>query len=83
MNKKSDFLKIIKLKTIDKSETENRTVLDPSNTDRVFVPIVGEGGDTDYICGNCDRKLAQNVFEGQIRKIIIRCPDCRKYNEFE
>lgn len=76
------FLKIIKLKTIDKSKVKNRTVIDPSNTDSVFVPVVGEGGDTDYICGNCDRKLAQHVFEGQVKKIIVRCPDCREYNEF-
>ncbi len=76
------FLKIIKLKIIDKSKTKNRTVIDPSNTDSVFVPIVGQGGDTDYICGNCDRKLAQNIFEGQVKKIIVRCPDCREYNEF-
>jgi len=64
------------LRIIPKPEEGTRTVLAPK-----VLPAIKGQGDTDFLCGNCERILVEGIYEGQIRNIVIRCPICRFYNE--
>lgn len=55
-----------------------RTVLTGDTLDGPF--IKGKGSTT-YICGVCRNILVENVYHGQIRNIVFKCPKCQSYNE--
>ena len=42
--------------------------------------FVGQG-DTNLFCGSCDNTLAESIVIGQIRDIILKCPECGEYCE--
>lgn len=67
----------IKLGITPKPPQGTRTVIES----KVSPAFKGQG-DTDYICGNCGAILAGKVRQGQIRNIVIHCPNCGQYNEF-
>jgi phage FluMu protein Com len=40
------------------------------------------GGELDYVCGNCNNILVQNVSQGEISvDSVFQCPKCQEYNE--
>ena len=67
----------IKLNIIPKPREGTRTVIES----KVSPAFKGEG-DVDYICRNCGAILAEKVYRGQIRNIVVHCPKCGQYNEF-
>lgn len=42
--------------------------------------FVGQG-DTDLVCGSCGSILAEGIVNGQIRDLILKCPECGEYCE--
>lgn len=47
------------------------------------IPIFVGKGNTNYVCGNCENALCENVDVGQISGIKLVCPKCGWQNEFE
>lgn len=41
--------------------------------------IRGSGENT-YTCYNCNHVLIQDVYDGQMRGVILKCPICETYN---
>lgn len=67
----------IKLSTVAKPHEGSRTVIESKVS-----PAFRGKGDVDYICGGCGTLIAEKVRRGQIRNIVVRCPECGQYNEF-
>ena len=61
---------------IPKPKAGTRTVLAAKVS-----PIIKGEDDMTYLCGNCDTLLAANVFFGQIKNIVFKCPRCRLFSE--
>lgn len=70
----------VKLNITPNPLPNTRAVLEPAKNFKG--PFFSGEGDIDYICGNCDHILAEGLKEGQIRNIVVRCPNCGMYNEF-
>ena len=68
-----------KLKVIPKPKEGTRTVL-LSKTGQVGVFFSGSGN-INLVCGNCGKKLCENMNDGQIQGIVFQCPVCRLYND--
>jgi uncharacterized Zn finger protein (UPF0148 family) len=64
----------IKLRTISKISTNERTILDPKTAEAL--PIMKGKGDINLLCGNCGAVLVKGIYRGQIRRIVIYCPVC-------
>ncbi len=47
------------------------------------IPFFRGKGDLTIICGNCFLPLACNISEGQLQNIVIKCPNCDKYNDIQ
>ncbi|MHB8103678.1 MAG: hypothetical protein ACYDEF_16310 [Methanosarcina sp.] len=72
------------MKIINESEIGNRSVLDDNMPDKNMPPIAGTGtGNVNFICGSCGKTLAENLIEGNITGIVVRCQICKEYNLFE
>ena len=35
-----------------------------------------------YVCGNCNSMIAENVIEGSMKDQVVKCNTCNSYNEF-
>ncbi len=47
------------------------------------VPLIkGEGSDN-YICGTCENVICENVTRGQIKTLVMQCPNCHSYNQIK
>ncbi|MYD65444.1 MAG: hypothetical protein F4X26_05620 [Chloroflexi bacterium] len=49
--------------------------------DRDELPLLRRDGDTEYRCGACDVVLAEQVWQWEVRNLVLRCPSCGAYNE--
>jgi len=70
----------IKLKVIPEPAPKSRVVTEPHGEDD------GEEGNNanrvNYLCGNCNAIIANNVIEGSMKEQVVRCNVCNSYNEF-
>lgn len=71
----------IPMKVIRPPKKGTRAILQSGDTSKEFIFIVGDGGNIDYVCGHCGNIICKNVFEGQIKNIVFKCPKCNHYNE--
>ncbi len=65
-----------------------RVIPKPAEGTRSVINLTGPGtvafsghGDVVLECGNCGEPLAENVQEGQLSNLVIRCNNCAEYNE--
>lgn len=66
-----------------------RVIPEPDPYTRTIIENAGEGtilfqsSETSIalVCGNCGAPLAAGLQSGQIRNIVLRCSQCRAYNE--
>ena len=65
-------------RVIPQPKKDARTVL---IGDTLEGPFIKGNGSTTYICGVCRNILVENVYHGQIRNIVFRCPKGQSYNE--
>jgi DNA-directed RNA polymerase subunit RPC12/RpoP len=70
-------MKTIKMKLIKQSETMDLPVFQPAPD--LDALIKGEG-DTNYVCGNCEKVLFEAINKGQVTKIVVKCPVCGEFN---
>ena len=43
--------------------------------------MVGNG-ELDYVCGQCNQVIAENVSQGEISTdTVFECPNCKQFNE--
>jgi phage FluMu protein Com len=43
--------------------------------------MVGNG-ELDYVCGQCNHVVAENVSQGEISTdTVFECPNCKQFNE--
>lgn len=84
------FNKIIaKIKFINKAKKIKLSIIPaPAEGTRAVIDfqrgatIQGKGiGFTTLICGKYDRAIAENIEDEMIRNIVMRCGNCRTYNE--
>ena len=69
-----------KTKIIPKPKAGTRTVY--ASKVSPIIKEEGEGkGDMNYLCGNCDTLLVENVLFGTIKNIVFRCPTCGLFSE--
>ena len=73
--------KNIKLKVIPEPAPKSRVVIEAfKGKDE------GEKGITakrvNYVCGNCNAIIAENVIEGSMKDQVVKCNACNSYNEF-
>jgi DNA-directed RNA polymerase subunit RPC12/RpoP len=71
----------IKLKVIPEPAPKSRVVTEPHRGE-----VDGEKGNNanrvNYICGNCNSIIVENVIEGSMKEQVVRCNICNSYNEF-
>lgn len=68
----------VKARVISEPQEGSRTVFVSKGLDG---PFIRGHGTTTYICGVCRNILVQDVYHGQIRNIVFKCPKCQSYNE--
>jgi hypothetical protein len=68
----------IRLRKIQKPALDTRVILEPKWKE--VLPVIRGNGDLNLLCGNCGAILAQGIFGGRIRDIVIHCPVCDSYN---
>ena len=66
------------LRVIPEPEPRTRAVLKPK---KGVLPVIKGNYDLDLLCGKCKITLVKGILEGQIENIVIRCPNCKAYNE--
>lgn len=44
-------------------------------------PLVRGNGDTDYVCADCDRVIAESIAQGAINSLVFECSNCGVSNE--
>jgi len=73
--------KDIKLKVIPEPAPKSRVVTKPFRSEDS-----GEEGinseRVNYLCGNCNSIIAENVIEGSMKDQVVKCSTCNCYNEF-
>jgi len=69
---------IVKTRIIPEPRKDTRAVL---MGEKLTGPFIKGNGPTTYICGVCRNILVENVFHGQIRNIVFKCPKCQSFNE--
>jgi DNA-directed RNA polymerase subunit RPC12/RpoP len=73
--------KEIKLKVIPEPAPKSRVVIEAQKDE-------GEGEEgmnterVNYVCGNCNSIIAENVIEGSMKDQVVKCTSCNSYNEF-
>jgi len=45
------------------------------------IPFFRSKGNLTIVCGNCYLPLACDMFKEQLKNIVIKCPNCDKYND--
>jgi len=74
------MLTSVTLNVIDKPAPLSRAVIHAQTND--VPPFLVGKGDTNYLCGSCGEVIAQRVWKGSIRYVVVECPKCKTYNEF-
>jgi DNA-directed RNA polymerase subunit RPC12/RpoP len=73
--------KNIKLKVIPEPAPKSRVIIEAFRGE-------DEGGKSskakrvNYVCGNCNAIVAENVIEGSMKEQVVKCNRCNSYNEF-
>jgi len=47
------------------------------------VPFFRGIGKLTIVCGHCNLPLICNIDVGQVKNIVIRCPNCGRYNDIQ
>ncbi len=47
------------------------------------IPFFKGGGNVNIICAKCNLPLASNISKGQLKNIVIKCPNCDAYNDIQ
>jgi DNA-directed RNA polymerase subunit RPC12/RpoP len=71
----------IKLKVIPEPAPKSRVVTEPFRVEAKM----GEGANAkrvNYVCGNCNAIVVENVIEGSMKEQVVKCNSCNSYNEF-
>ena len=67
---------IHKAEIIPEPEKRTRTVIKKNKS-----PAFIGSGDISVFCGECEAILISNIFRGQIKRIVIKCPECGNFND--
>lgn len=67
-----------KMKVIPEPKAGTRSVLLPTPAK---TPVLRGSGDVSHACGGCEARLIENISAGQLRGIVIRCPECGTFND--
>jgi len=46
------------------------------------LPLFKGQGNINYLCGKCEAKLAERVWNLSISNLVVKCPYCQSYNDF-
>ena len=65
----------IKLATLTELRKPTRSIIAGK------APFFVGRGDTDLVCGSCGSTLAEGIVNGQLRDIVLKCPECGEYCE--
>jgi hypothetical protein len=71
-------MKRIHLRSIPEPEPNTRAVFFHKGPGTV---VMYGDGDTTFVCASCESALAENVWELQIRNIVLVCAACGAFNE--
>jgi DNA-directed RNA polymerase subunit RPC12/RpoP len=69
----------IKLKVIPKPAPKSRVVIEAYKGEGEQ-PVNAES--VNYVCGNCNSIIVENVIEGSMKGQVVKCNSCGSYNEF-
>jgi len=70
--------KQIALTVIPEPAPNTRSLLVPQGK----FPVIRGEGDMDLVCGKCGQVLVESVGKGVwLKNLVIRCPNCKSYNE--
>lgn len=65
-----------KAKIIPEPSEGTRTILAPPEA-----PAIRGDGDLTILCGACNIAICQNIIPGQVENIVVKCPNCGKFND--
>jgi uncharacterized ferredoxin-like protein len=68
-----------KLKIIPEPKEGTRTVIVRDVKSKL--PYFKGAGNLNLVCGNCGFVLCKKINEGQIRNIVMQCPECGLFND--
>lgn len=68
-------MKKIILRVISKPEPSSCAIIEFTNDGK----INGRTGEVALVCGKCGKSLAENIEDGQLRNLVLRCK-CGAYN---
>jgi phage FluMu protein Com len=69
----------VRLRVIPQPEVGTRTVLVWEGP--MPGPVIQGEGDVVMECGKCRKVLVEGMPVGNLRSIVLRCPNCQAYNE--
>jgi predicted nucleic acid-binding Zn-ribbon protein len=79
--------KNIKLKVVPKPAPKTRAVLD-LNSEGITDFSGADAGEKDinvvrvnYVCGHCNSIIAENIKDGALKDVVVKCNSCGSYNE--
>ena len=67
---------IHKVEIIPEPEKRTRTIIKTKD-----IPAFVGNGDISVLCGGCAAILISNIFPGQIKRVVIKCPECGNFND--
>jgi hypothetical protein len=68
-----------KLRVIEAPAKSSRVVFDYQDTQ----PKIKGEGNINYLCGSCGALLVERAWKQSLSNIVLRCPSCQLYNEFD
>lgn len=68
-----------KLKVIEKPPANTRVIF----YSQTFAPMFIGDGNINFLCGLCNTLLVKRAWKNSFSNIVIKCPSCQAYNEFQ
>ncbi len=70
----------IRCRVIPEPKEGTRHIL--KKNDNKAEPFMMGNGELDYVCGQCNYVIAENVSQGEISTdTAFQCPNCKEFNE--
>ena len=64
------------------TRTQRRNKTYTKKNDNKAEPFMMGNGELDYVCGQCNYVIAENVSQGEISTdTAFQCPNCKEFNE--
>jgi rubrerythrin len=64
------------------TRTQRRNKTYTEKNDNKAEPFMMGNGELDYVCGQCNYVMAENVSQGEISTdTAFQCPNCKEFNE--